>query len=583
MNCMYCGFAAGHERICPSCGADLSAQIKAARISNAYYNRGLDKAAIRDLSGAVDDLERSLKFNKRNITARNLLGLIYFETGEVVSALSQWIISKNLSPRDNIASEYIAKLQENPERLDAINQSARRYNRALEACRDGNEDIAQILLKKVLAGNSHLIKAYHLLALIHIKNGEWDEAKEVLQKAVPIDRTNATTLRFMKEIHEHTGRERAGADEKHSIMHSKKKNAFVEAVGRIKDRAAGGSEERLLIDDEMVDDVEARINQAETVQPVAFRDTSAFSGLLYIVLGIVMGALVIWFLVVPSVRQDASRTANEQMAELNTVIARQAASIDEKDAELAGYGVSVTTATEQLSQASTQFNAMEKLVEAYNAFRSGNYDMAETTLQSLDPDALSVGARTMRLNLLSDAGNQLYAQYLQQGVAAYDAGNYGTAIEQLLKAHEIKTDEYDALSYLAASYRHTNQADAAVRIYMEIIAQFPGTQRSESAEYYMDRVQKGILEDSVVSTAAEEKAMLEAQARAEAEAAARAAAEAQAQAEAEAAARAAQEAQNAQNPEGQPAEGQPQEGQPAEGQPQEGQPAEGQPAEGMGE
>ena len=34
-----------------------------------------------------------------------------------------------------------------------------------------------------------------------------------------------------------------------------------------------GSEERLLIDDEMVDDVEARINQAETVQPVAFRDT----------------------------------------------------------------------------------------------------------------------------------------------------------------------------------------------------------------------------------------------------------------------------------------------------------------------
>ena len=58
-----------------------SVQRKALSLSVRYYNQGLDKAEIRDLSGAIDLLRRSLKFNKLNIEARNLLGLVYFETG----------------------------------------------------------------------------------------------------------------------------------------------------------------------------------------------------------------------------------------------------------------------------------------------------------------------------------------------------------------------------------------------------------------------------------------------------------------------------------------------------------------------
>ena len=51
--------------------------------------------------------------NKYNINARNLLGLIYCEMGEVVEALSQWVMSKNLAPDDNVAESYIKKIQSN--------------------------------------------------------------------------------------------------------------------------------------------------------------------------------------------------------------------------------------------------------------------------------------------------------------------------------------------------------------------------------------------------------------------------------------------------------------------------------------
>ena len=58
------------------------------------YNLGLEKAQIRDLTGAAEALKKSLHFNKYQTDARNLLGLIYYEMGEVSEAIVQWVISQ---------------------------------------------------------------------------------------------------------------------------------------------------------------------------------------------------------------------------------------------------------------------------------------------------------------------------------------------------------------------------------------------------------------------------------------------------------------------------------------------------------
>ena len=79
-----------------------------------YYNEGLEKAGVRDLTGALNSLRQSLKFNKNNIEARNLLGLVYFELGEVVAALSEWVISKNLRGEKNMMEDTIAAVATAP-------------------------------------------------------------------------------------------------------------------------------------------------------------------------------------------------------------------------------------------------------------------------------------------------------------------------------------------------------------------------------------------------------------------------------------------------------------------------------------
>ncbi|MFQ7768688.1 MAG: tetratricopeptide repeat protein [Fusicatenibacter saccharivorans] len=288
MNCMNCKSVVdvGME-ICPNCGFNLRVQRKCFSLSNMYYNLGLDKAEIRDLSGAIDMLRRSLKFNKYNIHARNLLGLVYFETGEAVAALSEWIISKNIMPENNVATEYIATLQAEQAKLDMINQTIKKYNSALKCCRENNEDVAAIQLRKILNQNPKLIKGYHLLALIYIHKGEYEKARKILKKAAKIDKTNSTTLRFLKEVDFQTGTQTS-----------------------LEPRRFGRRERT----EEQREDERERVVSGDTVIiPPTFRETSTAATMLNIGIGLVLGALVVWFLIGPANTQRINRQADEKV------------------------------------------------------------------------------------------------------------------------------------------------------------------------------------------------------------------------------------------------------------------------------
>ena len=160
MRCYRCDSVLSGNDFCNSCGAEVSVYKKIVKLSNAYYNMGLAKAQIRDLTGACELLRRSVRFDKNNIDARNLLGLVYYEMGEAVQAFSEWIISKNIQPDKNIAGDYIKRLQSNANRLEIINQTIKKYNIALNYAKQGNDDLAVIQLKKVLNTNPNLIKGY---------------------------------------------------------------------------------------------------------------------------------------------------------------------------------------------------------------------------------------------------------------------------------------------------------------------------------------------------------------------------------------------------------------------------------------
>ena len=191
---------AEEDAVCMNCGTDLRLYKRILHLSNSYYNAGLYKARVRDMTGAADCLRQSLKLNKKNIDARNLLGLIYYETGETVQALAQWVISTNYQPKKNIANSYLNEVQTNNTKLDLVDQTIKKFNQALLYCQQGSEDLAIIQLKKVLSMSPKLVKGHQLMALLYMKGEEYGKAKKALRRAQLLDTNNTRTLNYMKEI-----------------------------------------------------------------------------------------------------------------------------------------------------------------------------------------------------------------------------------------------------------------------------------------------------------------------------------------------------------------------------------------------
>ncbi len=289
MFCYNCGCHLSEHDYCTSCGVDVSLYKRIMILSNLYYNEGLARANLRDLTGAVTSLRQSLKFNKNNIEARNLLGLVYFEMGETVAALSEWVISKNTRPDKNIADDYINMIQASASRLDAINQTIKKYNQALAYCRQDSRDLAVIQLRKVLSMNPKFIRAHQLLALLYMDSEQWDKAKRELVKCAEMDRNNIQTLTYMREVDRMLAPDETGK------------------ISRRKDREESV---RYQADNELL------------IQPKGLKEPkrSGVGTLLNIFLGLAIGAAVMYFLVVPSVRTNVLHDSQQKITEISNEI-----------------------------------------------------------------------------------------------------------------------------------------------------------------------------------------------------------------------------------------------------------------------
>ena len=201
MECLNCGAPVLENGHCSDCGMNYKLLAKAYNTSNYYYNLGLDRASVRDLTGAIDALNLALKYNKQNINARNLLGLIYYEMGETVLGLTHWVVSSNYFPEEgNIARRYIKEVQADPAKLEESNQLAKQFNQALIHAKQGTKDLAFIQLKRILSNYPHFVKGYLLLALLYMENGNPDKAKKALKRVLRIDKNNTLAVKYLSEM-----------------------------------------------------------------------------------------------------------------------------------------------------------------------------------------------------------------------------------------------------------------------------------------------------------------------------------------------------------------------------------------------
>lgn len=437
-------------------------------MSNRFYNDGLDKATVRDLSGAIVSLRQSIKLNKNNIDARNLLGLVYFEMGEVVSALREWVISKNLRPKKNIADDYIDMIQNNQARLDGINQTIKKYNQALLYCYQDSQDLAVIQLKKVLSNNPKYIRAHQLLALLYINTEEWEKAKKELVKCSQIDTGNTTTLRYMKEVD-------------HMMM--------PEEAGKNAPRKKAASD----------DIIRYQSGNETIIQPVNTGEKKGASSLLNLGIGLVIGIAIAFFLILPARVQNARADITDELR----VVSEQS---DAKTATIAAQEQEIQSLTEEKQKLSDELAVLEGsdgalkatdgLMMAVNTYLADPEDI-ETIAGYMETLETEEGAEeekktetfeTLKKQFLELAGGQLAVYYYNLGNDSYREESYEDAIPNLQRAYAYDDTNVDALFYLGNSYRQTGDNDKAKEVYAQIIDNFPNTDRANKAETYLAEI-----------------------------------------------------------------------------------------------
>ena len=395
MICYNCGCRLSEKNFSTGCGADVTLYKKIMFASNRFYNEGLDKASVRDLSGAITSLRESLKLNKNNIEARNLLGLVYYERGEVVAALSEWVISKNIKEDKNIADDYINMIQNNPGRLETFNQTVKKYNQALLYCQQDSLDLAVIQLKKVLSMNPRFLQARQLLSLLYINNQDWDKAKKELDKCIKIDANNTMTLRYIKEV------EAMMPSEEERVK--KKKEAIVYQSGN-----------------------------DTVIQPVGKKEIVGFQTLLNIIIGVVIGVGVAWYLVVPARVQHAQSQVNEQLKSVSEQLDAKTVQVDELTQQINDLTKEKDSLSSSLNEAQGVNVAVEAntdLIEAALMYMNKTADeqtIAEE-LELIDQDYLDSDAtesfKTLYQTILEAVGPVVAKSYYNTGYEASEQKN----------------------------------------------------------------------------------------------------------------------------------------------------------------
>lgn len=466
MKCYNCGCRLSEKDFCTNCGADVSRYKKILYASNRFFNEGLEKANVRDLSGAIVSLRQSLKFNKNNIEARNLLGLVYFEMGEVVAALSEWVISKNLKAAKNIADDYITMVQANPTRLESINQTIKKYNLALNYCKQDSIDLAIIQLKKVLSLNPKFIRAHQLLALIYMNMEDWDKAKKELVKCNAIDSNNLTTLRYMKTI----------------------------------DNAQEVTEDlKIGIKKKKQDEVQTYQNGNDIIiQPLNPREPVGFSTIINIVIGIVLGLMVGIFLILPGRIQSAKAEMKEELIAIGEESDAKSITINDLEQDIKALTTENATLKGQVDNyvGTDGIIAADAILFDAVALYFANKDdvvaiseVLENMDTSLLDEAASESFKNVYQMIVTDIGPKVADRYYDIGYTAYNNGQYEEAIANFSKAVEYDSENVEALYNLGNAYRKNENVQEAVTTYTLLIQLFPTSSRASKAQGYIDSLQ----------------------------------------------------------------------------------------------
>jgi len=453
MKCPNCGSPVAGGGICRNCGVDAYLYQKTLRISDALYNKGLAQAKAGDLSGAAENLNKCVYFNKENIQARNLLGLVYFEFGRVGDALKQWVISLSILKKNNIARNYVDEIRTDDRAREWYSSSLKNYNQALTYLQQKSEDLAIIQLRRAVEQNPKFVDALNLLALCHLILKEKEKAAEIVEKVLTIDVNNTIALNYYREIYPNKS--------KTDVV--KRQNVY---------------------------DQKGKYRSGPTPKPKKnFADAFHIAEIISFFVGCACIFGLCYFLIIPGIVGEKDAEILSLNASLLAERAVEPQVIEPDDERLAELSRENDDLRQKIGSRDEQIDRQGRIIDVYKASnlqRRNEFEEAAAILFPLDVAGLPVEIAEMYENLAADVLPKAVKSLYDSGVEHFNQNEYEDAVVCLERANLYVSEEganADAIIYyLGFTMEMLEDADTAIKYYNELIEDHPGSNFVSAAQ-----------------------------------------------------------------------------------------------------
>ncbi|MEG7530590.1 MAG: tetratricopeptide repeat protein [Hungatella sp.] len=415
---------------------------KSQQIANSFYNLGLEKAKIRDLTGAATCLKKSVHFNKYHTTARNLLGLIYYEIGERSEALVQWVISMNLQPADNLAAHYLEEMQGKPGSLENDGLNVKKYNQALIHAQGGSDDLAVLQLTRVVEVNPHFVKAQLLLALLYISHEDYTKAGKSLYKVLKIDKNNPKALWYMSIVKANTG--------KAEIERRKLKNAF---------------SHRQMQDDDII-------------IPPTYKENTGWQTVINLIVGLLLGITAFYFLIMPAHIKAQNHIHNQEILHYSEEVNQGNLKIDEMKQTMEKLQQDQNEAQNTLQSVEDssreELAQYQRLIGILQANKNADPQTAVLLYADLNPSVIRDEAtKAVIAQIKTEMEANGYPLLADLGDKAREAGKPDDALLYYQKSLNIKADNPQVIFNMALIYKAKEDKDRSNELFGQVIMNYP--------------------------------------------------------------------------------------------------------------
>ena len=419
--------------------------------ANSFYNRGLELAKERELSGAAGYLKRALELNKYHTDARNLLGLIFYEMGETSDALVQWVISVNLQPEENRADHYLDEVQRKPGQLEIASQTIKKFNQALVYAQNGSDDLAVLQLKRVVEERPNYVKARLLLAVLYMQHEDFAKAGRSLYKVLQIDKNNKKASRYMEYVKSRTG--------KADVERRKMKNAF---------------SHRQMQDDDVI-------------LPPTYKENTGWQSIINIGIGLILGAVMIFFLVIPARERSLNYEHNQEMLSYTDRLNLANQELAELENELSQYRQQNEEAQAQIAEMQGNSNSVlaqyATVAEILQAYR--NEDFRTAVQLYIDMDASLITDENM-LNIFAgiqaDMTANAPAELEAMAAEAEAAGDHELALHYYESYMAINDRNPQIIYNMAMIYQAMGDTETADQLFGQVIMNFSDSELAARAQ-----------------------------------------------------------------------------------------------------